>query len=285
MSEGPKRFSLSDYQSKRGHARPAEAAGNGEQKNELEELHMLLGTGTAAGAASSSSNGLPIVPRTPGASPEHNADAGSDGGENEDGEDVEIGSRDSKAEQSGRSSSRRRRHRHRSDRRASKDDKSNSHRHRHHNRRHRRSSSPRSRSASKTQRRSRAHSVSCSRSRSSERSGSRRSRNRNRNRDAHRSPSQSPSRSSSPGDEISMRCVFPYEDGGIIIGLRGAHLTKLRQSVQAVDWRISNETNDRQDRILIVKGTVAHIAEVSMLPAPQIHFFQNTLSLRAAAYA
>ncbi|KAJ2077524.1 RNA binding protein, heterogenous nuclear RNP-K like protein [Coemansia sp. RSA 988] len=256
MSEGPKRFSLSDYQSKRGHTKPSEAAGNSEQKNELEELQMLLGTGAAASAASITSDGIPIVLRTPGASPEHSAEAGSDGGENEDGEDVEMGSRDAKAEHDGQSSSRHRRRR-RSDRRRSKDDKSSSHRHRH--RRHRRSSSPRSRSTSRTRRRSRGRSVSSSRSRSSERSSSRRSHHgrRNRNNDAHRSPSRSPS----PGDNISMRCVFPYEDGGIIIGLRGAHLTKLRQSVQTVDWRISNETNDRQDRILIVKGTVGHIAE------------------------
>ncbi|KAJ2771641.1 RNA binding protein, heterogenous nuclear RNP-K like protein [Coemansia nantahalensis] len=58
-----------------------------------------------------------------------------------------------------------------------------------------------------------------------------------------------------------MRCVFPYEDGGIIIGLRGAHLTKLRQSVPGVEWRISNETNDRQDRILAIRGTVKLVAQ------------------------
>ncbi|KAJ2355938.1 RNA binding protein, heterogenous nuclear RNP-K like protein [Coemansia sp. RSA 2618] len=58
-----------------------------------------------------------------------------------------------------------------------------------------------------------------------------------------------------------MRCVFPYEDGGIIIGLRGAHLSKLRHAVQEVDWRISNETSDRQDRILVVKGSVADVAK------------------------
>ncbi|KAJ2646919.1 RNA binding protein, heterogenous nuclear RNP-K like protein, partial [Coemansia sp. RSA 1285] len=58
-----------------------------------------------------------------------------------------------------------------------------------------------------------------------------------------------------------MRCVFPYEDGGIIIGLRGAHLSKLRRAIPAVDWRISNETSDRQDRILVVRGTVDDVAE------------------------
>ncbi|KAJ2617615.1 RNA binding protein, heterogenous nuclear RNP-K like protein [Coemansia sp. RSA 1365] len=257
MNEGPKRFSLSDYQSKRGQAKPAETAGNSEQKSELEELHMLLGTGTAAGSASSGSiNELPIVLRTPGASPEHNAGAVSEDDENEDGEDVDVDSHDPKTEHGRRNSSRRRRRR-QSDRRGSKDDKSSRHRHSHHHRRHKRSSSPRSRSASRTRRRSQAGSFSCSRSRSSARSGSRR----RRNRDSRRSPSQLSYRSPSPGDKISMRCVFPYEDGGIIIGLRGAHLTKLRQSVKTVDWRISNETNDRQDRVLIVKGTVRRIAE------------------------
>ncbi|KAJ2697862.1 RNA binding protein, heterogenous nuclear RNP-K like protein, partial [Coemansia spiralis] len=58
-----------------------------------------------------------------------------------------------------------------------------------------------------------------------------------------------------------MRCVFPYEDGGVIIGLRGAHLIKLRQSVPGVEWRISNETNDRQDRILEIRGTVKNVAQ------------------------
>ncbi|KAJ2502816.1 RNA binding protein, heterogenous nuclear RNP-K like protein [Coemansia sp. RSA 1972] len=253
MSEGPKRFSLSDYQSQRGLAKPAESAVLDEQKSELEELHMLLGTGVSPGGLENGSDMLDVL-RTPGASP----DMRDIVEENEEGEEVEASDR-------GRSSRRRR-----SEKKSSKENKS-SHRH---SRRSRRSTSPRSRSRtpSRSQRRSRARSVSRSRSRSSDRHKSRsrsRSHHRRRGRRSrdsrrHRSKSRSHSRmrpQSQSADKVSMRCVFPYEDGGIIIGLRGAHLSKLRRAVQAVDWRISNETNDRQDRILVVRGTVGDIAK------------------------
>ncbi|KAJ2477442.1 RNA binding protein, heterogenous nuclear RNP-K like protein [Coemansia sp. RSA 2131] len=255
MSEGPKRFSLSDYQSQRGLAKPAESAVLDEQKSELEELHMLLGTGVSPGGLENGSDMLDVL-RTPGASP----DTRDMAEENEEGEEVE-------ASDHGRSSRRRR-----SEKKSSKENKS-SHRH---SRRSRRSTSPRSRSRtpSRSRRRSRARSVSRSRSRSSDRRKSRsrsRSHHRRRGRRSrdsrrHRSKSQSRSRSrmrsrSQSADKVSMRCVFPYEDGGIIIGLRGAHLSKLRRAVQAVDWRISNETNDRQDRILVVRGTIGDIAK------------------------
>ncbi|KAJ2355193.1 hypothetical protein GGF43_002831 [Coemansia sp. RSA 2618] len=257
MSEKPKRFTLSDYQSKRGPAKPAESAAPEEQKSELEELHMLLGTGLSPEGLENGGD-MPDVLRTPGASPD-NRDAAE---ENEEGEEVEASDR--------RRSSRHRR----SERRSAKDSRS-SRRSRH----GRRSTSPRSRSCSRSRtpsrsrRRSRAHSVSRSRSRSSGRHRSRSRHRRRSRRSRHRSKSQSRSRSrsrsrsqtrSQSADKVSMRCVFPYEDGGIIIGLRGAHLSKLRRAVQEVDWRISNETSDHQDRILVVRGSVADVAKVSL---------------------
>ncbi|KAJ1666939.1 RNA binding protein, heterogenous nuclear RNP-K like protein [Coemansia sp. RSA 1813] len=264
MNEEPKRFSLSDYQSKRGPAKPAETAVPQEQRNELEELHMLLGTGAGSSELPGNDDITKGVLRTPGASPvprdrgNGNTNSGNDG-------------RDAKAGRSSR----------RSDKRSSKESRSKKHsssrRHRHSHRRRssRRSRSPRSKSRSRSRtKRTRARSASRSRSRSTSKS---RSRSRSRSRDrSHRSGrsrrsdrrrssrrrSRSRSRSrSQDGDKVSMRCVFPYEDGGIIIGLRGAHLSKLRRTVPAVDWRISNETNDRQDRILVVKGTVDDVAE------------------------
>ncbi|KAJ1926402.1 hypothetical protein EC988_010304, partial [Linderina pennispora] len=73
---------------------------------------------------------------------------------------------------------------------------------------------------------------------------------------------EEPDRSRSRDRVVSVRAVFPYEDGGIIIGLRGAHLTKLRRATQQVEWKISSETNDKQDRILVVKGSVRKVAEL-----------------------
>ncbi|KAJ1841096.1 hypothetical protein LPJ73_006232, partial [Coemansia sp. RSA 2703] len=66
MSDEPKRFSLSDYQSQRAAIKPAETlAPHTVQKSELEELHMLLGTGLAPTITA------PAVLRTPGASPDN----------------------------------------------------------------------------------------------------------------------------------------------------------------------------------------------------------------------
>ncbi|KAJ2383059.1 hypothetical protein H4S02_005467 [Coemansia sp. RSA 2611] len=93
MSEGPKRFSLSDYQSKRGPAKPAETSAPNELKSELEELHMLLGTGTDIGGLVNGSD-EPDILRTPGASPDNCGGAGNMDEENEEGEDVEASERE-----------------------------------------------------------------------------------------------------------------------------------------------------------------------------------------------
>ncbi|KAJ2782343.1 RNA binding protein, heterogenous nuclear RNP-K like protein [Coemansia javaensis] len=177
MSDGPKRFSLSDYKSARMHARPAEAAAASAQKSELEELHLLLGTGNTPSSADSAGGG----------------GGGGDGGGSGGHEVLRT---------------------------------------------------PGTRSRSR------------SRSRYERDSGRRRS----------------PSR-----DKISMRCVFPYEDGGIIIGLRGAHLLKLRDAAPDVDWHISNETNDRQDRILVIRGTVKHVSEAFCVLAE--HFISQGMHI------
>ncbi|KAJ2723829.1 RNA binding protein, heterogenous nuclear RNP-K like protein [Coemansia sp. Benny D115] len=254
MSDGPKRFSLSDYQSKRGAAKPAATEptvpGGQEQKSELEELRMLIGQGVDGNEGGSAVDMMvdedPGILRTPGASPKHSTVAED---AHEDGAHDERGSGNDRAAKS--SGSRR-------------DDKRGRDRKRRHRRSSRRSRS-RSRSPSSSRRRrSRSHSRSRSRSRSrsqsrgndrDSRSQSRAERSRgSRKRNGHKDRSVS-------CDKISMRCVFPYEDGGIIIGLRGAHLTKLRKSVPSVDWRISNETNDKQDRILVVRGSVRDVAE------------------------
>ncbi|KAJ2399267.1 hypothetical protein GGI23_002757 [Coemansia sp. RSA 2559] len=262
MDEGPKRFSLSDYQSKRGPAKPAESTVPQEQRNELEELHMLLGTGNGSNVILGNDDISKDVLRTPGASPVHKDRANDNAnGEKDNGE--------AKPDRhSGRHG----------DKRSSKESRSKRHsssrRHRHSHRRRSRSPRSKSRSRSQTRRKrarsaSRSRSTSRSKSRSRSRSRSREGRSRRngrshrteRRRSSNRHQSRSRSRSQSK-DKVSMRCVFPYEDGGIIIGLRGAHLTKLRRAVPTVDWRISNETNDRQDRIMVVKGTVDDVAEV-----------------------
>ncbi|KAJ2555269.1 RNA binding protein, heterogenous nuclear RNP-K like protein [Coemansia sp. RSA 1933] len=278
MDEEPKRFSLSDYRSKRGGAKPAESAVPREQRNELEELHMLLGTGVGNNDTAGNDDITKGVLRTPGASPVRKSHGSGNSDGEQDGEEAKDDERSSR--------------RNRGEKRSSRESQSKKHssssrrrRHSRHRRSGRRSRSPRSKSRSRSRaKRTRERSASRSRSRSTSRSrsrsrsrgrdSSRRSRSRERSRrdgrsrrserhrsdNRHQSRSRSRSRSQSR-EKVSMRCVFPYEDGGIIIGLRGAHLTKLRNAVPAVDWRISNETNDRQDRIMVVKGTVDDVAE------------------------
>lgn len=288
MSAGPKRVSLSDYKSKRGsRTRSAIAAAadeedmNSAQKTELEELHILLGTSintntNKEGNDENEEDAMAVdevgdLPRTPGDNFSGSDDNGSKKrARRSSRRRRRRGNSESESESRSRSRSRsmsrsqsrsRSRNRGRGSRRDEddEDDKSSRrhrhhrHRHHHHRRRSRRERASRSRSPSYSRSRSRSRSYSPSRSRSQSRS--RRSRR-------HGSSHRNRSRSVSPG-EVKVRCVFPYEDGGVIIGLRGSHLSKLRRKVPSVDWRISNETNDRQDRVLVVRGTIKNIAEVS----------------------
>ncbi|KAJ1933311.1 hypothetical protein EC988_009161, partial [Linderina pennispora] len=156
MSDGPKRFSLSDYQSKRGAARPAESHVSGEQRNELEELHMLLGTGFGSGDGALDDDDMDDgtendILRTPGASPKNGygefEDLDKNGEEGEEGEDMEVDTRSD--DRNGR----------RSDKKSSRSSR------RRRRRGSRRSRSPRSRSRTPSRsRRSRGHSSSRSRS-------------------------------------------------------------------------------------------------------------------------
>ncbi|PVU95098.1 hypothetical protein BB561_002053 [Smittium simulii] len=61
--------------------------------------------------------------------------------------------------------------------------------------------------------------------------------------------------------DITLRSVFPYEDGGIIIGTRGCHLDKLRKTVPKVSWYISGSITDMQDRLLVISGRSEDVAE------------------------
>ncbi|PVV01990.1 hypothetical protein BB560_003570 [Smittium megazygosporum] len=60
--------------------------------------------------------------------------------------------------------------------------------------------------------------------------------------------------SDKPSYKISMRSVFHYQDGGIIIGSRGSHFVKLKNSVPKVNWYISSDSADKQDKLLIIRG-------------------------------
>ncbi|PWA02436.1 hypothetical protein BB558_001413 [Smittium angustum] len=96
----------------------------------------------------------------------------------------------------------------------------------------------------------------------------RRDNSREKRSDTYKETSKS-SRKRSPGSlstnqnekSLSVRAVFPYHDGGIIIGARGSHLTKLRRAVPDVEWQISGNTVEHDDRLLVVKGTPEDISE------------------------
>ncbi|KAJ2700452.1 RNA binding protein, heterogenous nuclear RNP-K like protein [Coemansia sp. IMI 203386] len=57
---------------------------------------------------------------------------------------------------------------------------------------------------------------------------------------------------------LSLRLVFPSEDGGLLIGKNGRHINKLKETTTAT-WLISNG-HAFEDRIVTISGSVAEIA-------------------------
>ncbi|KAJ2888277.1 hypothetical protein FB639_000749 [Coemansia asiatica] len=64
------------------------------------------------------------------------------------------------------------------------------------------------------------------------------------------------------GHLLSLRLVFPSEDGGVLIGKNGRHINKLKETTTAT-WLISSG-HAFDDRIVTISGSVADIASVSV---------------------
>ncbi|KAJ1965713.1 hypothetical protein GGI12_000574 [Dipsacomyces acuminosporus] len=69
-------------------------------------------------------------------------------------------------------------------------------------------------------------------------------------------------RSPSPEKELTMRLLFPFEDGGALIGKDGRHITKLKESTTAT-WLITSNNSNYEDRVVILRGSVDSIASLA----------------------
>ena len=261
LLDGKRRVTLSDYKSARSNQitrengeRNTEANGNVEPGNEMEELKRLLGTNLDSGHMDIDIKSFAnLPPETPGGSgcnspPPVSWEANTNSGNNS-----------SKGHRGDDDNNSNHHHHHRSQRRISHRDRRNISNSSSHYQRHR----SRSRDDDDSSRH-RRRSPSPHRRGSSHRDegGDDESRRRSRRDRRYSKSHQSASRDRVSGNTIlSMRAVFPYEDGGIIIGLRGAHLNKLRRTIPEVTWNISTESNDKQDRVLEIKGTIEQIAD------------------------
>ncbi|KAJ1917447.1 RNA binding protein, heterogenous nuclear RNP-K like protein [Mycoemilia scoparia] len=268
---GKRRVTLSDYWNSRsnlalrgnGSQEDFGAGQNVEPTNEMEELRQLLGANfdSTNGAGNGIAPGVFGMdfqagqpPETPGGSPTHmmvestedpenfkadrNGESGGSHSQNQD--------RDRGRNSSGRKG-RRNRSRDSRDYRSRSSDRSPS------RRRHSRSPDSRCRTSDR-------------RTNSRENKGSSHARSSRRDRSSSRDKKR-----------LSMRSVFAYEDGGIIIGSRGVHLSKLRRTVPEVEWNISTESNDKQDRVLEIKGPMDKIAEAYQALAD--HFISQNVHI------
>ncbi|ORX73859.1 hypothetical protein DL89DRAFT_253779 [Linderina pennispora] len=62
-------------------------------------------------------------------------------------------------------------------------------------------------------------------------------------------------------EQFTVRLIFPHEDGGVLIGKEGRHITKLKEATKAT-WLITSNNSDREDRVVILRGAVDHISQV-----------------------
>ncbi|KAJ1946779.1 PAB1 binding protein, partial [Linderina pennispora] len=61
-------------------------------------------------------------------------------------------------------------------------------------------------------------------------------------------------------EQFTVRLIFPHEDGGVLIGKEGRHITKLKEATKAT-WLITSNNSDREDRVVILRGAVDHISQ------------------------
>ncbi|KAJ1992227.1 RNA binding protein, heterogenous nuclear RNP-K like protein [Coemansia spiralis] len=60
--------------------------------------------------------------------------------------------------------------------------------------------------------------------------------------------------------DLTVRLIFPSEDGGMLIGKDGRHINKLKHNTSAT-WTITRGNADQEDRIVTICGSLGHVAE------------------------
>ncbi|KAJ1945431.1 RNA binding protein, heterogenous nuclear RNP-K like protein [Kickxella alabastrina] len=75
-------------------------------------------------------------------------------------------------------------------------------------------------------------------------------------------------------DILTLRLVFPAEDGGMLIGKNGRHIIKLKESTRA-NWFITANSSNFEDRIVVIRGTIDNIAHAVHTLAEHINHEQS----------
>ncbi|KAJ1896079.1 Poly(rC)-binding protein 4 [Kickxella alabastrina] len=75
-------------------------------------------------------------------------------------------------------------------------------------------------------------------------------------------------------DILTLRLVFPAEDGGMLIGKNGRHIIKLKESTRA-SWFITANSSNFEDRIVVIRGTIDNIVHAVHTLAEHINHEQS----------
>ncbi|KAJ2077523.1 RNA binding protein, heterogenous nuclear RNP-K like protein [Coemansia sp. RSA 988] len=59
--------------------------------------------------------------------------------------------------------------------------------------------------------------------------------------------------------KVMLRLIFSHEDGGMLIGKNGRHITKLKESTSA-SWFITGNSPSNVDRIVVIRGTADEVS-------------------------
>ncbi|KAJ2723828.1 Poly(rC)-binding protein 3 [Coemansia sp. Benny D115] len=72
-------------------------------------------------------------------------------------------------------------------------------------------------------------------------------------------------------EQLALRIVFPCEDGGMLIGKNGRHITRLKETTDA-SWFITSTfgSTSTEDRIVVIRGTLATISHAVLKLAEHI---------------
>ncbi|KAJ2801182.1 Poly(rC)-binding protein 4, partial [Coemansia guatemalensis] len=60
------------------------------------------------------------------------------------------------------------------------------------------------------------------------------------------------------GQKVMLRLIFSHEDGGMLIGKNGRHITKLKETTSA-SWFITGNSPNNVDRIVVIRGTADEV--------------------------
>ncbi|PIA14665.1 hypothetical protein COEREDRAFT_16670 [Coemansia reversa NRRL 1564] len=75
------------------------------------------------------------------------------------------------------------------------------------------------------------------------------------------------------GQKVMLRLIFSYEDGGMLIGKNGRHITKLKE-ITTASWFITGNSPNNVDRIVVIRGTADEVTHA--IHALALHMNEQT---------